>query len=99
MKQQGLQKPKYEDIHIPKNTASGIYISLFAFLAGFGFVWHIVWLAVVSLIGIIIVHHYSPGPLTSTPNIRSDGRRGEAGGGPQEANAKARPLAPSEGSR
>jgi len=54
MKKQALPKPQYEDIRIPKNTASGIYISLFAFLAGFGFVWEIVWLWVVSLIAIIV---------------------------------------------
>jgi cytochrome o ubiquinol oxidase subunit 1 len=53
LKRQNLPKT-YEDIHIPKNTASGIYISLFAFLAGFGFVWEIVWLWVVSLVAIII---------------------------------------------
>lgn len=55
MKHQGLTKPEFEDIHIPKNIAAGIYISALAFLAGFAFVWHIVWLAVVSIIGIIIV--------------------------------------------
>lgn len=51
-----LHKPKhkYHDIHMPKNTASGIYISIFAFLLGFGFVWDIVWLAVVSAIAIIV---------------------------------------------
>lgn len=48
-------KPNYEDIHIPKNTAAGIYISIFAFLVGFAFVWEIVWLAVVSIIGVIVV--------------------------------------------
>lgn len=52
-KHEGMPKPHYEDIHMPKNTASGIYISLFAFLVGFGFVWDIVWLVVVSFIGII----------------------------------------------
>ncbi len=55
MKQAGDHKPEYEDIHIPKNTAAGIYISIFAFFIGFGFVWHINWLAVVSFIGILIV--------------------------------------------
>jgi cytochrome o ubiquinol oxidase subunit 1 len=54
-KHEGMPKTKYEDIHMPKNTASGIYISLFAFLVGFGFVWDIVWLVVVSFIGIIAV--------------------------------------------
>jgi len=54
MKRQGLPAPAYEDIHIPKNTAAGIYISIFSFLAGFGFVWEIVWLWVVSLLAIVI---------------------------------------------
>jgi cytochrome o ubiquinol oxidase subunit 1 len=56
MKQQGQpHKTVYEDIHMPKNTATGIYISIFAFLAGFAFVWEITWLAIVSLIAIIVV--------------------------------------------
>jgi cytochrome o ubiquinol oxidase subunit 1 len=55
MKQQGLKKPEYEDIHIPKNTAAGIYISIFAFLACFAFIWEITWLVIVSFIGIITV--------------------------------------------
>lgn len=54
MKQKGLKKPAYESIHMPKNTASGIYISIFAFLVGFAFVWEIVWLALVSFLCIII---------------------------------------------
>ncbi len=55
MKQHGLPKPAYEDIHIPKNTAAGIYISIFAFFAGFAAVWHILWLAVASILGILVV--------------------------------------------
>ncbi len=54
-KQTGLPAPEYEDIVIPKNTATGIYIAAGAFLAGFGFVWHMLWLAVVSLIGVIVI--------------------------------------------
>jgi cytochrome o ubiquinol oxidase subunit I len=51
-----LHRPKaaYKDIHMPRNTASGIYISIFAFLTGFGFVWEMNWLAVVGVIGIIV---------------------------------------------
>ncbi len=45
----------YEDIHMPRSTAAGIYISIFAFLVGFAFVWDIVWLAVASIIAIIVV--------------------------------------------
>lgn len=55
MKQHGLKEQEYEDIHIPKNTAAGIYISIFAFFVGFAFVWEITWLAVVSVIGIVVV--------------------------------------------
>lgn len=44
----------YEDIEMPKNTAMGIYISAFVFLIGFAFVWHIIWLAILGLIGSIV---------------------------------------------
>jgi len=55
IKQQGdPPKPKYEDIRMPKNTATGIYIAAFAFAACFAFVWHITWLAVVGILGVII---------------------------------------------
>jgi cytochrome o ubiquinol oxidase subunit 1 len=47
--------PVYEDMIIPKNTGTGIYIAGFAFLAGFGFVWHMLLLAIVSIVGIIFV--------------------------------------------
>jgi cytochrome o ubiquinol oxidase subunit 1 len=54
MKRKGLGKPKYEDIQVVKNTSAGIWISLFAFLAGFGFVWDIKWLWAVSLMAVIV---------------------------------------------
>lgn len=53
MKKADIPKTVYEDIHMPRNTASGIYISAFAFFMGFGFVWEITWMVVVSIIGII----------------------------------------------
>lgn len=43
----------YEDIHMPKNTGAGIIIAGFAFLVGFGLIWHIWWLASLGLLGII----------------------------------------------
>lgn len=46
--------PTYEDIELPKNTAMGIYISGFVFLIGFALIWHIIWLAIVGLIGSIV---------------------------------------------
>lgn len=53
-KRNGIVEQPYEDIHMPHSTASGIYISAFAFTMGFGFVWDIKWLVVVSIIGIIV---------------------------------------------
>lgn len=55
MKKEGRLEIPQGDIHMPKGTAAGIYISIFAFLAGFGFVWEIIWLSVVSLLGIVVV--------------------------------------------
>lgn len=46
-------KKNYEDIILPKNTAVALYISGFAFLLGFALVWHILWLGILGLIGII----------------------------------------------
>lgn len=46
--------PTYEDIHMPKNTALGIYVSGCVFLIGFAMIWHMFWLAFVSLIGALI---------------------------------------------
>ncbi len=54
MKRRDSTKPRFEDIIIPKNTASGIYISAFAFLVGFGFVWNIIWLIILGILGIIV---------------------------------------------
>lgn len=53
LKAKSQKSEVYEDIVMPKNTAIGIYISAFIFLIGFAFIWHIIWLAVVGLIGAI----------------------------------------------
>lgn len=47
-------KKRYEDIELPKNTGMGIYISIFAFLVGFAIIWHIFWLVLLGLIGIVV---------------------------------------------
>jgi cytochrome o ubiquinol oxidase subunit I len=47
-------KPDYEPIRISKNTPAGLCIASFAFLVGFGAVWHIIWLAALGLFGIVI---------------------------------------------
>ena len=46
--------PRYQDIRVPKNTPAALFIGGFAFLAGFGFIWHIWWLVVVSLLGLLV---------------------------------------------
>jgi len=45
--------PKYEDIHLPKNTSMGIVIAGFAFVFGFAVIWHIWWLAAMMLPAIV----------------------------------------------
>jgi cytochrome o ubiquinol oxidase subunit 1 len=55
MKKLSATKTKYVDIHMPKSTPVGIYISVFATLAAFAFVWNIIWLIVVSLVAIVVV--------------------------------------------
>lgn len=54
MKQSG-QKPdkNYQDILMPKNTGMGIYISIFAFIAGFALVWSVHWLTILGLAGVV----------------------------------------------
>jgi cytochrome o ubiquinol oxidase subunit 1 len=42
----------YEDIALPKNSMIGLVIATFAFLFGFGTVWHMWWLLPVALVGI-----------------------------------------------
>ena len=49
----GEGKPRYEQIHMPKNTAIGVYIGAFSFLFGFAAIWQILWLAIVGFIGIM----------------------------------------------
>lgn len=48
-------KPVYKDVELPKNTGLGVIIAGFAFLLGFGLVWHMWWLAIVGVFGVIIV--------------------------------------------
>lgn len=45
--------PHYEDVLIPKNSPFGFLIGCSSFLIGFGIVWHIFWMALLGLIGVI----------------------------------------------
>ncbi|HVS58549.1 MAG TPA: cbb3-type cytochrome c oxidase subunit I [Candidatus Saccharimonadales bacterium] len=48
------EEVEYHDIRVPKNSPHPVIIAGFAFLTGFGFIWHIWWLVVVSLFGLIV---------------------------------------------
>ncbi|HEU5122171.1 MAG TPA: cbb3-type cytochrome c oxidase subunit I, partial [Candidatus Saccharimonadales bacterium] len=56
MKQRGEQPltSEPEPIVAPKNTPLGLIIAFFAFCFGFGIVWHIFWLTLVGLLGVIV---------------------------------------------
>ncbi|MFT4197002.1 MAG: cytochrome o ubiquinol oxidase subunit I [Pseudoxanthomonas sp.] len=48
------QRPaRYEDIHMPRNTATGVFMGAFGVLLGFGLIWHIWWMAGPGLAGMI----------------------------------------------
>lgn len=44
----------YQSIIMPTNTSMPLFIASLAFLFGFGMIWHMFWLAIVSAIGIIV---------------------------------------------
>jgi len=55
-KQRGEAWPKpvkYTDIHMPRNTGTGVVIGAFSLVFGFAMIWHIWWLAIVGLVGMI----------------------------------------------
>lgn len=63
-------KPHYEEIHMPKNTPMGFFMGIFSFLLGFGFIWHMFWLAGLGAIGLVvcsILHLYQKHPEYSIP--------------------------------
>ena len=53
MKQQPPKDVEYVDIHLPKNSPLGLYIGIFSFLFGFAIIWHILWLFIAGLVGMI----------------------------------------------
>jgi cytochrome o ubiquinol oxidase subunit 1 len=48
------QPAKYEDIHMPRNTAAGLVVSLFSALMCFALVWHMWLFAALGLVGAIV---------------------------------------------
>lgn len=47
-------KLAYKDVSVPKNTGLGLIIAGFAFLVGFGLIWHLFWLAAIGLVGVVV---------------------------------------------
>jgi cytochrome o ubiquinol oxidase subunit 1 len=45
---------RYEDILLPKNSGASVVIGGLSFLVGFGMIWHLWWLALGGLLGIVI---------------------------------------------
>jgi cytochrome o ubiquinol oxidase subunit 1 len=44
-------EPKYQPIHMPRNSPTGFVTAIFASFAGFALIWHIWWLLILCLIG------------------------------------------------
>jgi cytochrome o ubiquinol oxidase subunit I len=44
-------EPKYQDIEVPRNSATGFICAFFATIMGFAFIWHIWWLVGVAFVG------------------------------------------------
>lgn len=57
MKRNGYQRPLsgFIPIHMPKNTGTGVILAGLSVVFGFAMVWHIWWLAIVSLVAIMVV--------------------------------------------
>lgn len=54
---EAYRKPAhYQPIHMPKNTGAGVIIGAFSLVMGFALIWHIWWLAIVGLVGIIATY-------------------------------------------
>jgi cytochrome o ubiquinol oxidase subunit 1 len=49
-----VQPAKYEDIHMPRNTSAGLFISVFGALMCFALIWHMWLVAAVGLAGAIV---------------------------------------------
>jgi cytochrome o ubiquinol oxidase subunit 1 len=48
-----VEPAEYEDIYLPKNTGAGIFIAGFGFVFCFAVIWHVWWLAILGILGVI----------------------------------------------
>ncbi|AIO23880.1 MULTISPECIES: cytochrome o ubiquinol oxidase subunit I [Burkholderia] len=56
MKARGEGRPNpasFRDIHMPSNTCAGLVVAIFSLVLGFALVWHIWWMAIGGLVGIV----------------------------------------------
>jgi len=55
MKQRGFQRVQsgFLPVHMPKNTSAGVVLAVLSTILGFAMIWHVWWLASVSLLGIV----------------------------------------------
>jgi cytochrome o ubiquinol oxidase subunit I len=80
----------YRDIHMPSNTSAGLVIGALALVFGFAAIWHIWWLAIVSLVGVaatVIGHSFleNAGFIIPAATVKSTEERNR----PPKAPAKA----------
>jgi cytochrome o ubiquinol oxidase subunit 1 len=54
IKEQGgrAMPAQFEDIHMPRNTAAGLFVGGFSLILGFALIWHIWWMAVAGALGV-----------------------------------------------
>jgi cytochrome o ubiquinol oxidase subunit I len=45
------EQPRYEPLHMPRNSATGFVTAFLAVMTGFSLIWHIWWLAILGLLG------------------------------------------------
>jgi cytochrome o ubiquinol oxidase subunit 1 len=45
---------RYEPIEVPRNSPIGVFLAFFSVIAGFALIWHIWWLAIIGLIGLVV---------------------------------------------
>lgn len=52
---------KYEDIALPKENSTAVYIGIFSLIFGFAITWAILWLTILSFLAIVafLIHHLS----------------------------------------
>ncbi|MBL8261093.1 MAG: cytochrome o ubiquinol oxidase subunit I [Xanthomonadaceae bacterium] len=55
MKRRGFQRPTsgFLPVHMPKNTAAGVVLSVLASVCGFALIWYVWWLAAASLVALV----------------------------------------------